>query len=86
VWFSIWIAGGSRQAHALASPVKLSTSSLPIDSLTIVISLQEAQHNVGPPPPPDHDLLDPELTSVRRILLPTFLATLPRIRSRKEDS
>ncbi|GAA5953654.1 hypothetical protein JCM3765_006928 [Sporobolomyces pararoseus] len=23
----------------------------------------EAQHNVGPPPPPDHDLLDPELTS-----------------------
>lgn len=27
---------------------------------------QEAQHNVGPPfPPPDHSLLDPELTSVR---------------------
>ncbi|GAA6059834.1 hypothetical protein JCM10212_003746 [Sporobolomyces blumeae] len=23
----------------------------------------EAQHNVGPPPPPDHNLLDPELTS-----------------------
>ncbi|GAA5947694.1 hypothetical protein JCM10213_002081, partial [Rhodosporidiobolus nylandii] len=23
----------------------------------------EAQHNVGPPPPPDHSLLDPELTS-----------------------
>ncbi|GAA5905495.1 uncharacterized protein JCM6883_005350 [Sporobolomyces salmoneus] len=23
----------------------------------------EAQHNVGPPPPPDHDLVDPELTS-----------------------
>ncbi|GAA5964057.1 hypothetical protein JCM8115_000887 [Rhodotorula mucilaginosa] len=42
------------------------SSSLPpiLTRFTRVLPIhQEAGHNVGPPPPPDHDLPDPELTS-----------------------